>query len=88
MNHVDIPKKKIFEINYSQFDGSFPTASIPCLGVQYAFVNRKALIFYAKNSLNASIAFCFVLPNVTKATQSRMNTSVLMTPYSSNFLTK
>ena len=64
----------------------FRLASIPCLGIQYARVNRKALI--AKKSLNVSNAFCFVLPNVTKATQSRLNTSVLMTPYSRNFLNK
>ena len=88
MNYVDIPKKNILEINYSQFDGSFPSASITCLGVQYAFVNRKASIFYAKKSLNASNAFCFVFPNVAKATQSRLNTSVLTTPYSRNFLNK
>jgi len=75
---LDIPKT-YFAINYSQFDEIFSVWQVfLCLDVQYAFVNRNALISYARKDLNATNALFIVPPNATKATQSRLNTIVVM----------
>lgn len=82
MNRVDIQKKKLL-LNLLFLMVLSCLASISCLDIQDAFVNRKALIFYSKKNLSASNAFFFGPSNVTSATESRFNTNaVLMTPYS------